>query len=145
MNQLTKKHFYLIEAAKKIINARFKHKRHHFVAAIRAESGELYTGLHLRTSLEKDDVCAEMVALSNAYAKGEEVFESLVIVDRVGEIITPCGKCREVLFELCPDIEVIMSDLGGGRVVKASQLLPFKKAKVKKETEEEEEVVEKED
>jgi cytidine deaminase len=133
MNQLKKKHFYLIETAKKIINMRFKEKQHHFVAAIRASSEELYTGLHLRTSLEKDDVCAEMVALANAFANGETELETLVIVNRIGDIVNPCGKCREVLFELCPNIEVILSDMGGGRVVKANQLLPFKKCVVEGE------------
>lgn len=127
MNKLKKNHFYLIETAKKIINARFKENRHHFVAAIRTVSGEIYTGLHLRTSQERDDVCAEIVALANAFANGEVEIECLVVVNRIGDIIAPCGKCREILIELCPNAEIILPDIGGGRLATISQLLPFRK------------------
>ncbi|MGI6445633.1 MAG: hypothetical protein ACOX2I_07960 [Candidatus Ozemobacteraceae bacterium] len=128
MNKLKKNHFYLIETAKKIINARFKENRHHFVAAIRTVSGEIYTGIHLRTSQEKDDVCAEVVALANAFANGEVDIECIVVVNRIGDIMAPCGKCSEIFIELCPNAEIILPGIGGGRVALVSQLLPFRKA-----------------
>jgi cytidine deaminase len=90
MNKLKKNHFYLIETAKKIINARFKENRHHFVAAFRTVSGE-YTPAFTSELLKKDDVCAEVVALANAFANGEVDIECIVVLNRIGDIIAPCG------------------------------------------------------
>lgn len=40
--------------------------------------------------------------------------------------IPPCGNCRQMLFEYCPDIKVIVNDEKGNFIkVKARDLLPF--------------------
>jgi cytidine deaminase len=53
--------------------------------------------------------CGELVALANAISGGEKEFTVIVAVgDRNRGILAPCGRCRQVLFDYCPDIQVIL-------------------------------------
>lgn len=48
-------------------------------------------------------LCAERVAISRALAAGYSNFEEIHIYAPKSEYISPCGACRQVLFELMPD------------------------------------------
>lgn len=92
-------------------------------AAIRARSGAVFVGCNVENASSGLTVCAERVAIWNAVAAGETVFDRLVVVTENGS--TPCGACRQVLFEFAPALIVLISDtLGKGFSTSMSALLP---------------------
>ena len=93
--------------------------------AIRCKNGNVYKGVNC------DGIhgsCAEYVTMGIAISAGEREFDTIVAVHdkSPGYVISPCGNCRQMLFEYCPDIMVIVKDNDGNIVkVKAADLLPF--------------------
>jgi cytidine deaminase len=126
LNQLKKNHFYLIETAKKLISQRFKENRHHFAAALKAKDGKIFTGLQLKTSIAGVEVCAEAVAIAAAAEEGVTDIEALVVVNRIGEVISPCGRCRELFNDYCPKAEIIVPGPAGARIMTPAELLPIR-------------------
>ncbi len=124
LNQLKKNHFYLIETAKKLISQRFKENRHHFAAALKSKDGKIFTGLQLKTSIAGVEICAEAIALAAAAEEGVTDIESLVVVNRIGEVIAPCGRCRELFIDYCPKAEIIVPGPAGARIMSPAELLP---------------------
>jgi cytidine deaminase len=130
LNQLKKNHFYLIETAKKMISQRFKENRHHFAAALKARDGKIFTGLQLKTSIAGVEVCAEAVALAAAAEEGVTDIEALVVVNRIGEVIAPCGRCRELFIDYCPKAEIIVPGPAGARILTPAELLPSRSSMI---------------
>ena len=70
-------------------------------------------------------MCAERVALLSALAAGERDFTAIAVVTQSEEPSTPCGPCRQLMWEYCGDIDVTLANLGGQRVdYKLSALFP---------------------
>ena len=72
--------------------------------------------------------CAEYVTVGTAISAGERGFDTIVAVHEKAKncVVSPCGNCRQMLFEYCPDIKVIVNDENGELIkVKARDLLPF--------------------
>ncbi len=70
-------------------------------------------------------VCAERVALWNAYQAGHHRFDRMAVVAHCSPPPVPCGACRQVISELAGDIEVIMGNLQGDLICRRlSELLP---------------------
>jgi len=131
---LTDRDTELIEAARAIIRKRYAYGRHHIGCAIRTKEGKVYTGVHVEANVGRVTVCAEAMTLGHALSEGETEFESIAAVrhpgpdeeDRSIKVVAPCGMCRELLADYCPDIEVIVP-VGGGLVKRAvTDLLPLK-------------------
>jgi cytidine deaminase len=97
----------------------------HVGAAVQTGSGNIFQGCNLENSSYSASICAERVALFNAYAHGERDVEAIAIVADTHAPCPPCGICRQVILELAGDIDVILANLTGDiRVFKASELLP---------------------
>ena len=99
---------------------------HHTVGcAILCKNGRIYKGVNC------DGIhgsCAEFVTMGMAISAGEREFETIVAVHEKGlnSVLPPCGNCRQMLFEYCPEIKVIVNDENGQLIkVKARDLLPF--------------------
>ena len=99
---------------------------HHTVGcAILCKNGRIYQGVNC------DGIhgsCAEFVTMGMAISAGEREFETIVAVHEKSpnSVIPPCGNCRQMLFEYCPEIKVIVNDENGQLIkVKARDLLPF--------------------
>ena len=63
-----------------------------------------------------------------AVSAGEREFDTIVAVHEKHRngVISPCGNCRQMLYQYCPDILVIVNDEEGKLVkVSARDLLPF--------------------
>ena len=72
--------------------------------------------------------CAEYVTVGMAISAGERDFDTIVAVHSQypNSVIPPCGNCRQMLYEYCPDIKVIVNGENGKLIkVKARDLLPF--------------------
>ena len=84
-------------------------------AALLASSGKVYTGCNVENSTYGLTVCAERVALWKALSEGERTFPQIAVVTSSEPPASPCGACRQLLWEYCGDIEVILANLQGFR------------------------------
>lgn len=94
-------------------------------AALLTRSGKTYQGCNIENASFSLTVCAERVALLSALAAGEREFVSITIISQSDIPATPCGPCRQLMWEYCGDIEVILANLAGDtRAFRMSELLP---------------------
>jgi cytidine deaminase len=94
-------------------------------AALTAESGKVYTGCNIENSTYGLTVCAERVALWKALSEGERKFNHIVVVTSSKTPASPCGACRQLLWEFCGDIEVTLANLHGfHQTLRLEELLP---------------------
>lgn len=94
--------------------------RHHSVAAaVRDSTGHVHTGVNLYHFT--GGPCAEMVALANALGEGASPARIVAIGDAGRGVVAPCGRCRQVMADCFPGIEVL---LPGGRTEQVDLLLP---------------------
>jgi cytidine deaminase len=101
------------------------HSRFRVGAALLCNGGKIFTGCNLESSSYGLTICAERVALFKALSEGERQFIGIVVVADTNPLTTPCGACRQVLWEFCGDIEVVMANLDGqSKLVKLSTLFP---------------------
>ena len=93
-------------------------------AAVRCGSGKIYAGVNVYSL---HGACAEQVAIGTAVTQGERNFEAIVAVRGMdgGEIVPPCGNCRQMMCDYMPECEVILPAAGEIVKVKAAELLPF--------------------
>lgn len=80
-------------------------------AVLRSTDGTLFTGCNVENAVYPVAICAERTALVKAVSEGHQAFDLIVIVTRSGG--SPCGICRQMLYEFSPDMRVIMADLNG--------------------------------
>ena len=94
-------------------------------AALRTVEGKVYRGCNVENCTYGLTVCAERVALLTALAAGERKFTAVAVVTQSEEPSTPCGPCRQLMWEYCGDIDVTLANLTGRRVeYKLSTLFP---------------------
>lgn len=94
-------------------------------AAIQTKDGKVYTGCNIENASYGLSVCAERVALFKALSEGAKSFEAIAVVTDAPSITTPCGACRQMLWEYCGDIIVQMNSVRGRKKeFKLSELLP---------------------
>ena len=94
-------------------------------AALQTKAGKVYRGCNVENCTYGLTVCAERVALLSALAAGERDFTAIAVVTQSEEPGTPCGPCRQLMWEYCGDIDVILANLGGQRIdYKLSTLFP---------------------
>ena len=67
----------------------------------------IYPGCNIENASYPCGLCAERVALAKAVSDGHKKFRAIAIVGSSEEICTPCGLCRQALFEFAPDLTVI--------------------------------------
>lgn len=96
----------------------------HVGAAIRTPSGRTFTGCNIENSSFGATVCAERVAIFKALSEGERSFDAIAIVSKENPRILPCGICRQVLWELAGDIDIVVGDASSVEVLKLSSLYP---------------------
>ncbi|MEE9512692.1 MAG: cytidine deaminase [Anaerolineales bacterium] len=116
----------LINVARELIAARFKEGRHHIAAALRTTSGSIFTGVHLEAYVGRIAVCGEAIAIGAAATAGDISIETIVAVNELGEIVSPCGMCRELISDYAPDACVIILRSGQLVTVTVMELLPDK-------------------
>ena len=98
-------------------NASAKYSKFKVGAAIRTKSGHIYFGCNVESSSFGLSICAERVALFTALSNGEKEFDSIIIVSDSATPTSPCGACRQVLYDYAPNIKVIMSNLNRDEIV----------------------------
>lgn len=94
-------------------------------AALRAGSGRTYTGCNIENATLGLTCCAERVAIFKAMSEGERDFDAIAVVTDVERLTPPCGACRQIIWEFCGNIPVLLANMDG-RVEKETSagLLP---------------------
>ncbi|MGA2327828.1 MAG: cytidine deaminase [Bryobacteraceae bacterium] len=82
-------------------------------AALEDESGRVHTGCNVENSTYGLTLCAERVAVFKAISEGARRFTRMAVAADTGTLTPPCGACRQILWEFCGDIEVILVNLEG--------------------------------
>ncbi len=84
-------------------------------AAVETRGGKVFGGCNIENSTYGLTVCAERVAVWKALSEGETEFRRIVVVADTDTLTPPCGACRQILWEYCGDIEVILANLRNRR------------------------------
>jgi len=125
----------LIAAATAAIKQRYRDDWQEVGAALRTRSGKIFTGVNLDAYLGRMAVCAEAVALGRAFVEvGDDGIEKIVAVrhpppyekDQAIAVVSPCGACRELIFDYDPKAFVIVPNGKTPAVVPIAELLPNK-------------------
>jgi cytidine deaminase len=94
-------------------------------AALETESGEIFTGCNVENATYGLTVCAERVAVWKALSEGRRQFRRIAIAADSETLTPPCGPCRQILWEFCGDIPIILVNLRGAReTIQLRELLP---------------------
>lgn len=94
--------------------------------ALLTADGRVYLGANVENAAYSPSICAERVALPAAVVDGAREFAALAVVGDGPGPCTPCGVCRQVLYEFAPDLPVIAAGTSGDpvRYVLGRDLLP---------------------
>ncbi|WP_326657776.1 cytidine deaminase [Streptomyces sp. NBC_00385] len=113
----------LIEAAAHIARTRCRGDNHTMAAAARAQDGRIVTAVNVYHFT--GGPCAEPVLLGAAAAQGAYELNTIVSVgDRDRGVVPPCGRCRQILLDYFPALQVIVGAGKRLRTVSITDLLP---------------------
>ncbi len=102
----------LVDAARKARERALAPYSHFKVgAALLTKDGRTYGGCNVENASYGLTVCAERVALLKALSEGERDFAMIAVVADTESPTPPCGPCRQLLWEYCGDIPVVMANL----------------------------------
>jgi cytidine deaminase len=92
--------------------------------ALLSSSGKLYYGVCIDIG-SGIGFCAEHSAIAAMITAGESKIDKIVAVWGEGTVLPPCGRCRELMYEINKDnLEYTEVVLGENWVVKLKDLLP---------------------
>jgi cytidine deaminase len=80
-------------------------------AALQASDGTIYGGCNVENATYSPTICAERTALVKAVSEGRRQFDAIAVVTKDGG--SPCGTCRQTLYEFAPRLRVIIADFEG--------------------------------
>jgi cytidine deaminase len=94
-------------------------------AAVRTESGKVYTGCNVESASYGLTVCAERVAIWKALSEGERHFTELAVVADTETLTPPCGTCRQIIWEFARSARIVFANLNGeSETFQMADLLP---------------------
>jgi cytidine deaminase len=80
-------------------------------AALQTVGGRIFTGCNVENASYGLTMCAERVALFKALSEGEREFAAIAVVADTAAPTPPCGPCRQLLWEYCGDVPVVLANL----------------------------------
>ena len=94
-------------------------------AALLCDDGSVYTGCNVENASYPCGICAERTAAAKAVSEGRKRFTVCAVTGSSAEKCTPCGICRQFLYEFAPDMTVLCGNKDGEYdEVALSELLP---------------------
>jgi len=117
----------LQEARKAARNAAARYSKFHVGAALLTETGEIVAGCNVENASYGLTMCAERAAIFAAVARfGPDVrVRSILVVNRDDAPCSPCGACRQVIYEFGPEATVIFKASSGWTSQAITDLLPY--------------------
>jgi len=80
-------------------------------AALETDTGEIITGCNIENATYGLTICAERVAIFKALSEGRRSFKRIAVVADTSAPTPPCGACRQIIWEFCGDIPVVIANL----------------------------------
>jgi len=77
-------------------------------AAIEDSAGRIHTGCNVENATYGLTVCAERVAVFKAISEGVREFRRVAVAADTDSLTPPCGACRQILWEFCGDVEIVL-------------------------------------
>ena len=106
-------------------NARAPFSKFQVGAALEDDAGRLHTGCNVENATYGLTICAERVAVFKAISEGARGFKRIAVAADTQILTPPCGACRQILWEMCGDIEVLLTNLRSKtETIRLSELLP---------------------
>lgn len=93
-------------------------------AALLTKKGKVYTGCNVESPSIIQVFCAERVALLKALSEGEREFTDIALASPKLPGASPCGLCRQMLFEFAPDLNIHRLVDGKMSITPLKTLLP---------------------
>ena len=93
-------------AARENAFAPFSHFR--VGAALQDADGRIHTGCNIENATYGLTLCAERVAVFKAVSEGVRKFRRIAVAADTESLTPPCGACRQILWEFCGDIEIVL-------------------------------------
>ena len=125
MSQATQQQ--LLEAAKAAAKKAYaRYSKFHVGAAVLLDNGEIVTGCNVENASYGLTMCAERAAIFSAVAKfGPEIsVRAVAVANGEGADCSPCGACRQVIYEFGPDASVTFKAKSGWTTEAITDLLP---------------------
>lgn len=114
-----------VDAARRFIADRQRGDWHGVASVVLTRAGRRHIGLNLDSTLPRASVCAEPVALGMAMAcDPDDAVVFCAAVNRRGQVIPPCGACRELMLDYAPSAHVAVPGAPGYLVVPMADLMP---------------------
>jgi len=82
-------------------------------AAVEDADGRIHSGCNVENATYGLTICAERVALFKAISEGVRAFRRVAVVADTDVLTPPCGACRQILWEFCGDVELVLANLKG--------------------------------
>ena len=102
------------------------YSKYHVGAALLGSNGKVYGGCNIESAAYPVTLCAERCAIACAVADGCTSFERLAVIADGDGLCTPCGMCRQMIFEFAPKITVLCCRADGScEAVAIRDLLPY--------------------
>ncbi len=110
-------------AARQHAHAPYSHFR--VGAALEDVSGRIHTGCNVENATYGLTLCAERVAVFKAMSEGVREFRRIAVAADTETLTPPCGACRQILWEFCGDIEVMLvNPRGKSETLRMKDLFP---------------------
>ena len=94
-------------------------------AALESSDGQIYSGCNIESAAYELTMCAERVTIWKALSEGARRFRRIAVVADTERLTPPCGACRQLIWEFCGDIPVVLANLRGDtETLQMSELLP---------------------
>jgi cytidine deaminase len=116
----------LERAASKVMkNAHAPYSNFHVGAAILLTNGKMFSGCNVENASYGMSNCAERTAIFSAVAElGPIKIRAVAVTNDHGVACSPCGACRQVIFEFGPDATVFFQGANGPKQAHITELLP---------------------
>ena len=106
-------------------NAHAPHSHFRVGAALEDSTGRVHTGCNVENATYGLTICAERVAVFKAMSEGARAFRRIAVAADTDTLAPPCGACRQILWEFCGDIEILLvNPRGKSETIQLKELLP---------------------
>jgi cytidine deaminase len=82
-------------------------------AALETASGQVFTGCNVENASYGLGRCAEQTAIQKMVSEGVQSFTRIAVFTHASPPSSPCGACRQILFEFAPNAIVYMTNHKG--------------------------------
>ncbi len=113
-------------AMKVMKNAHAPYSKFRVGAAILLSNGKVFSGCNVENASYGMTNCAERTAIFSAVAQlGPKIdIQAVSVVNDQGVPCSPCGACRQVIYEFGPDATIFFQGTDGPRQAHITELLP---------------------